>query len=431
MSDSACFGDARLADLQERTFGYFLDEANRLNGMVPDSTRLGALASIAAIGLALTAYPVAVERGYLSRVEAIARTLATLRFFASSEQSEAPDATGHRGFYHFLDMRTGRRAPRSELSTIDSSLLLAGGLTVAMYFDRTDDAEAEIRSLAQALYDRADWPWALNGALAVSHGWRPETGFIRHRWDSYSEALILYVLGLGSRTHPLPSESYAAWTRSYEWKSLYGIEFLFAGPLFIHQLSHVWIDFRGIRDDYMRAKGIDYFENSRRAVRVQQAYAIDNPNAFAGYGKHAWGITASDGPGPARRSINGVRRSFHDYKARGVPWGPDDGTLAPWSVAASLPFAPDLVLPALRHLDDTYPEATSGYGLKCSYNPTFTRGKGSAAKGWVSRGYYGLDQGPVVTMIENHRSGLVWRLMRQCPAIQRGLRRAGFAGGWL
>jgi len=425
-------GDKELANLQECTFGYFLNETNPENGMVPDSTKKDASASTTAIGFALTAYTIAVERGYLTRAEAITRVLTTLRFFWKSEQNESSEATGYKGFYyHFLDMKTGRRAPSSELSTIDTAFLLAGFLTVGMYFDRDTETEKEIRTLSHALYARVDWPWAQNGALKVALGWKPETGFIKHRWEGYSEALILYVLGLGSPTHALPAESYAAWTRTYEWKKLYELEFLYAGPLFIHQLSHVWIDFRGIQDEYMRARGMDYFENSRRAAYVQQAYAIRNPKKFSGYGKYAWGITASDGPGPAQRKIKGIAREFYDYTARSIPNGPDDGTLAPWAVVASLPFAPELVLPSVQHFNDTFPEMTSKYGFKCSYNPTFSGGKSNHSTSWISQGYYGLDQGPIVMMIENYRTGFLWRLLRRCPAIQKGLRRAGFKGGWL
>lgn len=431
-TEQPSFGEDELAKLQKATFEYFLKETNLENGMVPDSTKQNAASSIAAIGFALTAYPIGVERGYLTRAEAVERTLVTLRFFWNSEQSEARDATGYRGFYyHFLDMHTGLRAPGSELSTIDSAFLLAGFLTAAMYFDRDTKKEKELRTLSQALYARADWRWAQNGALKVTLGWKPETGFIKHRWEGYSEALILYVLGLGSPTHALPPESYAAWTRSYKWKKLYEQEFLYAGPLFIHQLSHVWIDFRGIQDDFMRAHGLDYFENSRRAVYVQQAYAMRNPKGFVGYGEYAWGITASDGPGPARRKVKGVARKFYDYVARSIPNGPDDGTLAPWAVVASLPFAPELVIPSIKRFNEAHPEMTSKYGFKCSYNPTFSGGKKSRSTGWVSQGYYGLDQGPIVMMIENYRTQFLWRLLRECPAIQTGLRRAGFTGGWL
>jgi hypothetical protein len=396
---------------------------------VRDSTRPGSFSSIAAVGFALTAYPIAVERKYMARAEAVKRTLTTLRFFHDAPHGEQRDATGYKGFYyHFLDMETGRRAGNCEISTIDTTYLLTGALAASCYFDADTKAEREVRELAEALYKRADWHWAQNGALTVSHGWRPERGFIRYRWTGYSEALVLYVLGLASPTYPLPAESYRAWTRTYKWKKLYDQQFVYAGPLFIHHLSHMWIDFRGIQDDYMRRKKIDYFENSRRAIYAQQAYAMRNPKKFVGYGRYSWGITASDGPGPDELHVNGRRVRFFDYKARSIPSGPDDGTLAPWAVAASLPFAPEIVLPSLRRLNDDYPEMVSEYGFKCSYNPTFTV---NGQKGWVSKGYYGLDQGPIVMMIENYRSGFIWKLMQSCPFIVRGLRRAGFRGGWL
>lgn len=421
--------DEELEELERDTFRYFAEEVNLDNGLVHDSTRQGSASSIAAVGFALTAYPIGVERGYISRAEAIKRCLTTLRFFHDEPQGTGPNAIGYRGFYyHFLDMETGRRVGNSEISTIDSTYLIAGALTSAMYFNRDTEAELEIRKLAEALYARADWHWAQNGGLTVSHGWKPERKFIRYRWTGYSEALILYILGLASPTFPLPEESYRAWTRTYKWKSLYGHEFLYAGPLFIHHLSHMWIDFRGIQDEYMRAKAIDYFENSRRAIYAQQAYAMRNPKKFVGYDRYSWGITATDGPGPAVRRVNGRRIRFYDYLARSIPYGPDDGTLAPWAVAGSLPFAPEVVLPSLNRINKDYPEMTSKYGFKCSYNPTFNSGD---KKGWVSQGYYGLDQGPIVMMIENYRSGLIWRLMRQCPHIVRGLQRAAFRGGWL
>lgn len=418
-----------LLKLQKDTFSYFLVETNADNGLVPDNTREGAPCSIAAVGFALTAYPVGVERGYLSRVEAARRVLTTLRFFWHSEQSAAPTATGYKGFYyHFLDMRTGRRAWRCELSTIDTTLLLAGAFAVGSYFTSEAPNEAEIRALAEALYARVDWAWALNGGRTVAHAWKPERGFLKSRWEGYCEALILYVLALASPAYPIPADSYQAWASTYRWKKIEGLEFLYAGPLFIHQFSHIWVDFRGIQDDFMRARGIDYFENSRRATYAQQRYAIRNPRKFAGYGEHTWGLTASAGPGPAQRTVNGVRRRFYDYKARGIPHGPDDGTLAPWAVVASLPFAPEIVRPSLEYFDETFPEMTSRYGFKCSYNPSFVDGN---PKGWVSSGYFGLDQGPIVMMIENYLTGFLWRLMRECPHIVHGLRRAGFAGGWL
>jgi hypothetical protein len=270
----------------------------------------------------------------------------------------------------------------------------------------------------------------VNGGLKVSHGWKPENGFLKYRWDGYNEALILYVIGLGSPTYRLPAESYKAWTETYRWKKIYDIEFLYAGPLFVHQLSHIWIDFRGVQDIFMREHASDYFENSRRASYVQQQYAIRNPRGFKGYDEYAWGITASNGPGPAVRKINGVRRRFYDYHARSVPFGLDDGTLAPWATAASLPFAPEIVLPTLAVFKEKWGEMLSQYGIACSFNPTFPSTENGHA-GWISGGHFGIDQGPVIFMIENYRSGFIWRLMRQCPYIIKGLRRAGFRGGWL
>lgn len=423
--------DQDLVRLQGDTFKYFLHEMNPENGLVPDSTREGAPCSIAAVAFALTVYPIGVERKYLSRKEAIKRTLKKLRFFHDGPEGKGTDAIGYRGFYyHFLDMKTGHRMWNSEVSTIDTAFLLAGALTAGQYFDRETKDEREIRVLADALYRRADWHWARNGALTVTLGWKPETGFIKYRWTGYSEALILYILALASPTFPLAAESYRAWTRTYKWKSLYGHELLYAGPLFIHQLSHMWIDFRGIQDEYMRGKAIDYFENTRRAIYAQQQYAIRNPKGFKGYCEYIWGITASDGPGPAKRRIKGRSVRFYDYVARGIPNGPDDGTLAPWAVLASLPFAPEIVLPSLNYFNQQFPDMTSHYGFKCSYNPTFADTRKNK-NGWVSLGYYGLDQGPIVAMIENYRTGFLWQLMRNCRYIVEGLRRAEFRGGWI
>jgi hypothetical protein len=201
--------------------------------------------------------------------------------------------------------------------------------------------------------------------------------------------------------------------------------------LFAHQFSHVWIDFRGIQDAFMRGKGIDYFENSRRATYVQRQYAIDNPLKFAHYGGHCWGLTASEGPGPDTINVAGIERQFFDYVARGVPYGPDDGTIAPWAVAASLPFAPEIVLPALDYcIHDVKLTESNRYGFKASFNPTYPAASGNP-HGWVSPWHFGLNEGPTVLMIENYRTGLLWQLMRQCPYIASGLRRAGFSGGWL
>jgi len=360
------------------------------------------------------------------------RVLRVLRFFANSPQGTEPEATGYKGFYyHFLDMETGRRVWNCELSTIDSAFLFAGMLVAETYFDHDDADEAEIRSLARQLYERADWNWARNGDASVTHGWRPETGFIPHRWTGYDEALLLYVLGLGSPSHPLPEESYAAYTSTYHWKQVYEHEYLYSGPLFTHQLSHIWIDFRDIQDAFMRDHSSNYFENSRRATYAHQAYAIRNPMQFEGYGEFCWGLTASDGPGWTTREVHGVERSFFDYVARGAPFGPDDGTIAPWAVVASLPFAPEIVLPTIRHYQqlDLALVQHDSYGFKATFNRTFSVEEGK--RFWASPYHFGIDQGPIALMIENYRTGLVWDLMRRCEPIRTGLRRAGFREGWL
>ena len=426
-------GAARLDALQRHAFEYFLREANPANGLVADRSVQGAPASIAAVGFALAAYLVGVERGWMTRTEAIARTLAVLRFFWTSSHGTAPDVTGHRGFYyHFLDMTTGRRAGRCELSTVDTCFLLAGMLAAAVFFDQDSEGEREIRTLADALYRRVDWPWACNRGATVTHGWMPESGFLPYRWEGYDEAVLLYVLGLGSPTYPLPAESYAAWASTYEWKEVHGHEFIYGGPLFIHQYSHIWVDFRSIQDAFARDRGIDYFENSRRATYVQREYAIRNPLEFAGYGESFWGLTASDGPGWTTRRIHGIERSFFDYVARGAPYGPDDGTVAPWAVVASLPFAPEIVLPTIWHFQEVYPEVTGEYCFRCSFNLTFEpEAATDAGPGWTSPYHFGINLGPVVLMCENYRTGLLWRLMRGCPHIAAGLRRAGFRNGWL
>ena len=421
--------EALLNWFQHAAFGYFLEHFNPTNGLVADRSRASAPASIAVVGFALSSYPVAVEHGWMSRPAAVQRTLATLRFFWNSEQSDKPDATGYRGFfYHFLDMDTGRRVWRSELSLIDTTFLLAGILTAAAYFDETTPGEVEIRTLAEGLYGRVDWEWALGGEATVRQGWKPESGFLHYGWGGYDEATLLYVLGLASPTHPLSQNTYGAWTATYQWENIYDIDLLYGGPLFVHQFSHAWVDFAGIRDAFMREKDSDYFENSRRAVLVQREYARRNPHSFAGYGIDCWGMSAGDGPLRHIVGKGGTGGRSSRYAARGVPFGPDDGTIAPSATLASLPFAPELALSALRHLCAHYPEATRDGRLPSGLNPTFA---GDDESAWVSEGYLGLDQGIVVLMIENYRSGMIWKLTRACPYIRTGLLRAGFSGGWL
>jgi hypothetical protein len=421
--------DGLLDRFQRAAFQYFLQQTNMENGLVADRSRPDAPASIAVVGFALSCYPVAVERGWMDRAEAAARTLVTLRFFYNSEQSEAPDATGYKGFYyHFLDLKTGRRVWQSELSLVDSTFLVAGILTASCYFDESNQDETEIRNLADGLYRRMDWRWAQNGKSSVSQGWKPECGFLHYGWEGYDEAAILYVLGLASPTYPLSDDSFKEWTSTYQWENIYGYNFLYSGPLFTHEYSHAWIDFRGIQDRFMREKDCDYFENTRRAICVQQEYARRNPHEFTGYCENFWGLTASDGPGNKTLLLDGRDRHFFGYAARGVPFGPDEGTISPSLAFTSLPFAPAISLAAIRHYCEQFPNITSEYRSPGAFNPTLTDAK---PEGWISEGYFGLDQGMMVMMIENYRSELIWKLMQKCPHIKKGLRSAGFKNGWL
>lgn len=424
--------EAMFDRLQRTAFGYFSEHGGGSNGLVTDTSRPGSHASIAVVGLALSVYPVGVERGWMTRPEALQRSLAALRFFRNCDQSGTPDSTGYKGFYfHFLHMDSGQRAWRCELSLIDTALLVAGMLTAAAYFTGTAADEAELRALVDALYRRVDWRWAQPRGVAVVHGWKPGSGFLKYGWHGYSEALLLFVLGLGSPTHALSDASFPAWTATYQWQNVYGIDYLYAGPMFIHQFAHAWIDLRGIRDRFMREKGCDYFENSRRATYVQREYASRNPLSFIGYDENGWGLSASDGPRTARQRMAGRRQSFYGYAARGVPWGPDDGTRSGPSVLTSLVFAPEIVLPAVRRLLARGSPPSDRSALASGYNDTVRGVSKGAPAGWISDGRFGLDQGMIVLMIENARSGLVWRLLKRSAAVRTGLHRAGFRGGWL
>ena len=406
--------DASLLEHTARqAFTYFEEHVNPQNGLIADSSRAHSPASIAATGMALSLYPIACERGWWQRSHAADVTLKTLRFFAASAQNEKPNATGNRGFYyHFLDRKSGERAWKSELSSIDSALLFAGMLTARAYFDRDTAEEREIRERAAELFARADWTWLLDATHAVSLGWKPKRGFLPYSWRGYNEGLLISILGLGSPSHPLPTENYAQWCSTYKWKKIYGHEFLYAGPLFIHQFPQMWLDLRGRPDGFMREHNSDYFENSRRATYIQREYARRNPRGWANYSAEQWGISASDGPGPATRLHDGKLRKFSGYAARGVPWGADDGTLSPWAAIASLPFAPEIVLPLMHQM------SARGLDFEATHNPSFDD--------WICPVRLGINQAPMVAMIENYRSGLGWELGRSCDVIKCGLARAGF-----
>ena len=434
-----------LIDLEERTFRYFWDTANPKNGLVPDRYPSPSFASIAAVGFGLTSYPIGVERGYVKRKDARKRVLTTLRFLWNAPQgTHQYGMSGYKGFYyHFLDMKTGERFEDSELSTVDTVLLLAGVLFCQSYFDGTHPEEVEIRRLADQIYHRVDWRWAQTRNPAISLGWSPEEGFLEYDWRGYNEAMLVYVLALASPTHPVGSDAWAQWTSTYDqsWRTVFGQEHLDFAPLFGHQYSHVWLDFRKIQDAYMRGRGIDYFENSRRAIYAQQAYAIANPLGCKAYGATIWGITASDGPGEIEIDDKSGRRVFRAYSARGIGGAAahDDCTLAPTAAVASIPFAPELAIPAVLDMHRRFGQYIYGtYGFLDAFNPSFTftdvalqQGRRIAGVGWVDHDYLGIDQGALIAMIENYRSGLIWNVMRDNPYVRRGLARAGFSGGWL
>jgi hypothetical protein len=433
---------AFLDTLEERTFHYFWDLTNPQNGLTPDRWPSPSFSSIAAVGFALTAYPIGVERGWVSREDAARRTLATLSFFWHAKQdSAASGATGYHGFfYHFLDMNTGTRYQAIELSTIDTGLLLAGVLFSQSYFDAPDSLETAIRAVAESVYARVDWRWAASRPPVVAMGWHPENGFLDADWRGYNEAMILYVLALGSPTHAVDSTAWGLWTGGYRWGEYYGQAHVGFAPLFGHQYSHVWIDFRGIQDAYMRAHGIDYFENARRATYAQRAYAAENPGRWKDYSSSIWGLTACDGPANTTLDLDGRARVFHTYWARGADFTelPDDGTIAPTAAGGSAAFAPEIAIPALVAMRERYGDRLfSQYGFKDAFNPTFTaqvpveRGTVDPQAGWTDVDYLGIDQGPILAMIENYRTGFVWRIMRRNPHIVRGLKAAGFTGGWL
>jgi hypothetical protein len=419
--------DELLGTLQRGAFDYLEEFRNSQNGLVADTSRQGSPCSIAVVGFALSCYPIAVEQGWITRTAAVERTLTTLQFFVNSAQGDQPDATGHRGFYyHFLDMQTGRRVWQCELSLIDTALLIAGMLTAACYFDG-DGEEIEIRALADALYRRVDWRWTQSSTGTISQGWKPECGFLHYGWEGYNEAAILYILGLGSPTHALSKESFAAWSVTYQWENILGHDVLYSGPLFTHLFSHAWVDFRGIKDDFMREKDCDYFENTRSSIAVHREHGARNPSGFEGYARNFWGVTAGDGPGNQDLRRDGKDRRFFGYMSRGVPYGPDDGTIAPWAMLATLPFGARTALEGTRQLLRRYPQVCNQHRFSSGFNPTLDAEDG----GWVSEGWYGLDQGLLVMMIENERTGLIWRLLRSCPYIRVGLQIAGFSGGWL
>ncbi len=401
--------NAFLDYLQQTSFDYFWYEANPKTGMIKDRSTLGSPASIAAVGFGLTAIGVGVDHGWISREAGRDRTLTTLNTLWNAKQgTPSIGMAGYKGwFYHFLDMNAVSRVWSSELSSIDTGLLLAGVIYAKQYFDGSDSSETKIRALADSLFNRVDWNWMRNNGSSLTMGWHPESGFLSYRWIGYNEAMILYILGIGAPNNPLPASSWNAWTSGYQWfyNNWLGDFFVNFPPLFGHQYSHCWVDFRNIADTYMKSKSITYFENSRRATIAHRKYCMDNPKQFTGYGENIWGLTACDGPPPA------------GYNARGLNVN-DDGTIAPTAAGGSIAFAPEISIPALRYMYDQYrTNIWTGYGFRDAFN---------LGKNWWGPDMLGIDQGPFVLMIENYRTGKVWNTFMKNTIVAEGLSRIGF-----
>jgi hypothetical protein len=421
------------AELKKRTFDYFWNAVDT-NLQTLDRYPTKTFSSIAATGFGLSSYLVGIENNYISRQQGADRVLQTLRILLNLPQG--PDSSGISGykgfFYHFLTLDKADRFKQVELSSIDTGLLMAGILSCMSYFDANDPSESEIRRLADQLYRRVDWNWMMKPNGIMSMGWHPEKGFIESEWAGYNEAMILLVMAMGSPTFPIPQESWSKWCASYPVDTFYGYKNVQFDPLFGHQYSHTWIDFRGIRDSFMRAHNDDYFENSRKATLSNKAYCVDNPMEWKGYHENQWGLTACDGPVNNKMKVDGVERQFYDYRARGAASFQivDDGTIAPTAAGGSFPFTPEDSEACIKYMWEThYTHLIGEYGFKDAFNLTYKDEK--YPDGWFDIDYLGIDQGPILLQIQNHENELIWNIMKKNPYIIAGLKKAGFTGGWL
>jgi hypothetical protein len=385
--------DPFLEELERANFRYFWEQANPETGLVRDRCNVrrpdkSAVASIAATGFGLTALCIGVERKFITRSEAQQRVLNTLRFL----WKKLPN---HRGlFYHWANVETGQRIWDSEVSSVDTAILLCGILTSRQYFPHP-----EIHELASEIYNRVDWNWLSEDTPILPYGWSPEAGFLQYRWDDYSELMMMYLLGLGSDAHPLPANAWDSWKRSiFEYD---GVRYIGSfAPLFIHQYSQAWFDFRGKRDRYA-----DYFKNSIIATRVHRQFCLDLASQFPDYSEDLWGITASD-------SIKG-------YAVWGGPpaIGPIDGTVVTCAAGGSLPFLPEEAMRVLKTIKDRYGQGTwSDYGFVDAFNPLTQ---------WYDTDVIGIDVGVTMVMVENARTAFVWETFMKNPEAKRGMERAG------
>lgn len=386
--------DQALDELEHASFLYFWEQANPLTGLVRDRCNVRVpndsqvVGSIAATGFGLTALCIGRQRGFISYAEARDRALATLRFLWRA-------LPNHRGFfYHWANINTGERLWDSEVSSVDTAILLCGILTCRQHFE-----DSEVSELAHEIVNRVDWTWLSEDTPLLSHGWTPELGFLPYRWDGYSEMMMIYLLGLGSSSHPLKKGAWDAWKRTlFEYDGLRYVGSF--APLFVHQYSQAWFDFRGKRDRYT-----DYFENSIVATDVHRRFCVEMAKQFPDYSDDLWGITASD--------------SAKGYVIWGGPpaTGPIDGTVVPSAAGGSLPFLPKAAMRVLRNIRNRYGRAWSRYGFVNAFNPL---------KAWYDTDVVGIDTGITMVMAENARTAFVWDTFMENPEAQRGMERAGF-----
>jgi hypothetical protein len=385
--------DQFLDDLERSSFLYFWEQANPQTGLIKDRCNVrindtGVVASVAATGFGLSAICIAEKRGYISHQDARLRVIATLVFLWRKLPT-------HRGFFfHFANINTGERIWDSEVSSVDTAILLCGILTCRQHFQDRD-----IIDLAHAIFDRVDWTWLSEDTTLLPHGWTPEMGFLPYKWDYYSELMMIYLLGMGSSSHPLRPEAWLAWKRTtFEYDGLRYIGSF--APLFVHQYSQAWFDFRGKRDKYA-----DYFQNSATATEVHRRFCVELGKSFPDYSDDLWGITASD--------------SDKGYVIWGGPpaMGPIDGTVVPAASGGSLPFLPGATLRVLKNIRSRYPEAWSRYGFVDAFNPL---------KKWYDTDIVGIDTGITMLMAENARTSFVWETFMKNVEAQRGMANAGF-----
>ena len=425
-----------LWEIQYKHFNYFVNNQDPDTGLILDRSTKTSPASIAAVGFALTAYPLASQRGFTSREK---QPNTRIRFSRRSPRARWVPKPQERSVIGTVlpharpQDRDCAESPtywNSELSSIDTALLITGALFARNFFTWHNEREAQIREMAQRLFDNVEWDWMSNDKGMIYHQWTPENGMTTTGYNGYSEALLMYILALGSTTHKMPDNTWDNFMGGSSLTTHYGQTYVICpdSPLFVYQYPHCWIDFRDIQDAVMRRTGLDYFENSRRATLAQYKYAFGNPNGYRGYSAENWGLTACDGPGDVDKTIDGVERRFWGYMARGCPAGPDDGTIAPTAALSSMPFTPELSMPLLKHWYTERKELLGPNGFADSFNPTFDP---TTRSGWIDPETIGIDQGPILLMIENYRNEFAWKIMRNDPNLRLGLQRAGFSGGWL